>query len=201
MKSTIMAILRNRNTTMEQFRFAADQLGTVLAAESAAFLPKVTVPVVTPLAKTEETVIKDQVMLVSILRSGLIFLPPFLKFYPNALIGLIGARRDEVTAIPQLYYTKLPPFTPDNPILLLDPMLATGGSSCLAIKVLIEAGATDSQITLISAIAAPEGVAMLKKEHPQVNLIIAQVDERLNEHKFIHPGLGDFGDRYFGTLG
>ncbi len=200
MKETIFSVLRNRHTTMEQFRFAADQLGTILATESAAFLPKVTIPIETPLMNTEGKAVKNQVMLVSILRAGLVFLPPFLKFYPNALIGLIGAKRDEVTAIPYLYYTKLPPFSVENPILLLDPMLATGGSSCLAIKVLKEAGALESQITLISAIAAPEGIARLKQENPKVNLIVAQVDDKLDEHKYIQPGLGDFGDRYFGTV-
>lgn len=199
MKQQLISVLRNKHTTMEQFREAAEQLATVLAAESAMFLPKKTVSIETPLAKTTCNVIDGQVLLVSILRAGLTFLSPFLKFYPNALVGFIGARRNEQTAIPELYYKKFPPFTNDNPILLLDPMLATGGSSCLAIDLLIEAGAKESQITLVSAIAAPEGIQHLKQEHPGVHLIVAQVDQHLDDRKFIYPGLGDFGDRYFGT--
>jgi uracil phosphoribosyltransferase len=200
MKQTILSILRNRHTTMEQFRSAADQLGTILAAESAAYISKKQVTIETPLTTMSCQVVSSQVMLVVILRAGLTFLPPFLKFYPNALIGFLGERRDEKTAIPYLYYSKLPPFTKENPILLLDPMLATGGSACLAIKMLKEAGATESQITLISAVAAPEGVQRLKSENPGTHLIIAQVDDKLDEHKYIVPGLGDFGDRYFGTI-
>jgi uracil phosphoribosyltransferase len=185
---------------MEQFRQAADQLGTILAAESAAFLPKKNVTVQTPLAPMTTSVVESQVMLVAILRAGLSFLPPFLKFYPNALIGLIGEKRDEKTAIPYLYYSKLPAFTKDTPILLLDPMLATGGSACLAIKVLKEAGAVESQITLISAVAAPEGVHHVEIEHPGTHLLVAEIDEKLDANKYIVPGLGDFGDRYFGTI-
>ena len=200
MKDTLITTLRNRQSTMEQFRAAADQLGLILAAESSTFLPRSTIAIETPLEKTNGTSIKEQVVLVSILRAGLVFLSPFLKFYPNALIGLVGARRDEVTAMPHLYYKNLPPFTHKNPILILDPMLATGGSACLAIDLLKDAGAEDSQITLISAVVAPEGVSRLKKEHPKVNLLAAQIDDKLDEHKFIHPGLGDFGDRYFGTV-
>jgi uracil phosphoribosyltransferase len=200
MKQQLIAVLRNRDTTMEQFREASERLAEVLAAESAAYLPKTTIRLHTPLAETTGEVIDGQVVLVSILRAGLTFLPSFLKFYPNALIGFVGARRNEVTAEPELYYKKLPPITSKNPILLLDPMLATGGSCCLAIRLLLEAGASESQITLISAVAAPEGVRHLKQEHPATHLIVAQVDERLNDKKFIHPGLGDFGDRYFGTV-
>ena len=199
MKQQLMAILRNRETTMERFREATERLAEVLAAESAAYIPKKTISVCTPLEETTAEVIDGQVVLVSILRAGLTFLPSFLKFYPSALIGFVGARRNEATAIPELYYKKLPPISSKNPVLLLDPMLATGGSCCLAIRLLLEAGASESQITLISAVAAPEGIKHLKEEHPEVHVIVAQTDERLNDKKFICPGLGDFGDRFFGT--
>lgn len=200
MKQLLISVLRNRHSTLAEFRQAADQLATVLASESAEFLHTKSIPIETPLAKTTGKALDDQVILISILRAGLTFLSPFMKFYPDALIGFVGARRDEKTAKPQLYYTKFPPCTKDNPVLLLDPMLATGGSCCLAIKLLIEAGAEESNITLISAIAAPEGIQHLKAEYPAVHLIVAQVDEYLDERKFIFPGLGDFGDRYFGTI-
>lgn len=199
MKKTLITILRNRNATVEQYRQATEQLGTVLAVECDALFPKATTFVDTPLARTHGVCFKHESVLVPILRSGLVLLPPFMRFHPNASIGFIGTRRDEKTAVPELYYAKLPPFTHDNPILLLDPMIATGGSAALAVKVLKEAGAIEKQITLISFIAAPEGILRFQKECPEVGLVVAQVDEGLDEKKRIIPGLGDFGDRYFGT--
>lgn len=199
MKKTLITTLRNRNTTVEQYRQAADQLGTVLAVECDALFPKATVFVDTPLAHTHGTCFKHEFVLVPILRSGLVLLPPFMRFHPEASVGFIGMRRDEKTAIPETYYIKLPPFNQDNPILLLDPMIATGGSASLAVKILKAAGATEKQITLIAFIASPEGIAHFQKECPEAGLIVAQVDEGLDEEKRILPGLGDFGDRYFGT--
>lgn len=199
MKRTLITLLRNRNASIEEYRQAADQLGTVLAVECDALFPKATIFVDTPLARTHGVCFKHESVLVPILRSGLVLLPPFMRFHPKASIGFIGARRDEKTAIPEIYYKKLPPFTEDNPILLLDPMIATGGSASLAVKILKEEGALEKQITLISFIAAPEGIARFQKEHPEVGLVVAQVDEGLDKHKWIIPGLGDFGDRYFGT--
>lgn len=200
MKKTLITILRNRNTSIEQYRQAADQLATVLAAECGALFPKAALFVDTPLARTQGVCFKDKPILVPILRSGLVLLPPFMRFHPEASIGFIGARRDEKTAIPELYYTKLPPFHHGNPILLLDPMIATGGSAVLAVKVLKAAGAVEKQITLIAFIASPDGIACFQKECPEAGLVVAQVDEGLDDQKRIIPGLGDFGDRYFGTI-
>lgn len=199
MKKTLITVLRNRHASIEQFRQATDQLGTVLAVECDALFPKATVFVETPLARTHGVCFKHESVLVPILRSGLVLLPPFMRFHPNAKVGFIGARRDEETAIPELYYQKLPAFTHDNPILLLDPMIATGGSAALAVKTLKEAGAIEKQITLISFIASPEGITRFQKECPEVGVVVAQVDEGLDDKKRIIPGLGDFGDRYFGT--
>ncbi|PJD95755.1 MAG: uracil phosphoribosyltransferase [Parachlamydia sp.] len=199
MKKTLITILRNRHATVEQFRQATDQLGTVLAIECDALFPKATLFVDTPLARTHGVCFKHEFVLVPILRSGLVLLPPFMRFHPSASVGFIGARRDEKTAIAELYYTKLPPFNTDNPILLLDPMIATGGSAALAVKVLKAAGAVEKQITLIAFIASPEGITHFQRECPEVGLVVAQVDEGLDEQKRIIPGLGDFGDRYFGT--
>lgn len=199
MKKTLITVLRDRNSSIEQFRLATEQLGTVLAVESDALFPKTTIFVETPLAHTHGVCFKHESVLVPILRSGLVLLPPFMRFHPGASVGFIGTRRDEKTAIPELYYAKLPPFTSDNPILLLDPMIATGGSAALAVKVLKAAGAVEKQITLISFIASPEGITQFQKECPEVGLVVAQVDEGLDDQKRIIPGLGDFGDRYFGT--
>lgn len=199
MKKTLITVLRNRNTSIEKYRQAADQLATVLAVECDTLFNKAALIVDTPLARTKGVCIKHEPVLVPILRSGLVLLPPFMRFHPGAGIGFIGTRRDEKTAIPELYYTKLPPFNHDNPILLLDPMIATGGSATLAVQVLKSAGAIEKQITLISFIASPDGIARFQKDCPEAGLMVAQVDEGLDEKKRIIPGLGDFGDRYFGT--
>lgn len=199
MKKTLITILRDKNTSIEQFRQATDQLGTVLAVECDALFPKATLFVDTPLARTHGVRFKHESVLVPILRSGLVLLPPFMRFHPSATVGFIGTRRDEKTAIPELYYSKLPPFSPENPILLLDPMIATGGSAALAVNILKAAGALEKQITLISFIASPEGITRFQKECPEVGVVVAQVDEGLDDKKRIIPGLGDFGDRYFGT--
>lgn len=199
MKKKLMTVLRNRNTCTEKYREAADQLGTVLAVECDTLFPKTTMFVDTPLARTQGVCLKQKFVLVPILRSGLVLLPPFIRFYPESTVGFIGIRRDEKTAAPELYYTKLPCFNHENAILLLDPMIATGGSATLAVKILKEAGAVEKQITLISFIASPEGMDRFKKECPEARLVVAQVDDGLDEQKRILPGLGDFGDRYFGT--
>lgn len=199
MKKTLITILRDHNTSIEQFRRTTEQLATVLAVESDALFPKATTFVDTPLAHTHGVRFKHEFVLVPILRSGLALLPSFMRFHPGAHIGFIGTRRDEKTAIPELYYLNVPTFNQNNPILLLDPMIATGGSAALAVKVLKEAGAIEKQITLIAFIAAPEGIAHFQKECPEVGLVVAQVDEGLDVQKRIIPGLGDFGDRYFGT--
>ncbi len=199
MKQTLITILRDKQSTIEQYRKAADQLADVMAIESAALLQKKNFSIETPLATTQGVKFNKEVLLVPILRSGLVLLPSFLRFYPDALVGFLGERRDEITAIPELYYAKFPLFSRENPIFLLDPMLATGGSAVLAVNVLKGVGAIESQITLISFIAAPEGIAHLCRECPSVKYIVAQVDEKLTPEKFIYPGLGDFGDRYFGT--
>lgn len=199
MKRALITALRNRNATLEQYRLATDQLATVLAVESDALLPKTAVFVDTPLSHTHGVRFKNEIVLVPILRSGLVLLPSFLHFHPHATVGFIGIRRNEKTAIPELYYSKLPDIGENHSILILDPMIATGGSASLAAQILTKAGAKESQMTLISFIAAPEGITRFQKEHPGVNLVVAQVDEGLDEYKRIVPGLGDFGDRYFGN--
>lgn len=199
MKRALITVLRDRNSTIEQYRQATDQLGTVLAVECDALIPKSTVFVDTPLARTHGVRFKHDVVLVPILRSGLVLLPPFLRFHTHARVGFIGTRRDEKTAKAHLYYSNLPAFSTETPILLLDPMIATGGSASLAIQVLKEAGAHEKQITLIAFIAAPDGLTHIQKNHPEAGIVVAQVDDGLDAHQRIIPGLGDFGDRYFGT--
>ena len=140
-----------------------------------------------------------RIILVPILRAGLALLPTFQEIFEAAPIGLLGIRRDEKTALPYLYYEKLPFLSPADQIFILDPMLATGGSANLALDRLAAQGADLDRATLITIIAAREGIHSVKKRHPQVGIYSVAVDEELDSRKYIVPGLGDFGDRYFGT--
>lgn len=199
MKKILITRLRDRHTSRELYRQTADQLGALLAIECAAHFPKTALEVETPLASTQGERFQHIPILVPILRSGIALLPPFLRFWPQADIGFLGIRRDETTAIPEHYYSKLPQVNTKSPIVLLDPMIATGGSATLAVNILKSKGAKEQQITLVSFIGAPEGILRFQTECPEARLIVAQIDERLDEKKYIFPGLGDFGDRYFGT--
>lgn len=200
MKKVLITQLRDRTATIEGFREAAWQLANVLAIESSAFFPKKSIFVDTPLTKhVAGEAIKQDCVIVPILRSGLTLLNPFLQFYPYANVGFIGLRRDEATALPELYYVNLPSITKDTYVILLDPMIATGGSASRAIGLLKESQAMEKNILLASFIASPEGIDRLKKDYPDMHLLVAQVDKGLDEKKYICPGLGDFGDRYFGT--
>jgi uracil phosphoribosyltransferase len=199
MKEALLTILRDRFSTLEHFRKAADQIAVLVAAESGSFISKETRSVETPLGMTKGVRIKESPVLVPILRAGLVLLPAFLKLYTEAPVGLIGIRRDERTASPQFYYANLPPIQNETPIFLLDPMLATGQSAAMAAKLVIEKGAVESQIVLFSILAAPEGVNFFKSQYPHIRSSIIQIDQSLNVSKWILPGLGDFGDRYFGT--
>lgn len=199
MKEELLTTLRNRHTSCEIFRKTANQLGSLIAAESGAFLQYEKCSIDTPLAKTQGQKLLQTPTIVPILRAGTALLPAFLSFYPDAPIGFIGIRREEQTAKPLLYYTNLPSMQKQTPVFLLDPMLATGQSASLAIQLLKEKGVIESHIVLFSILAAEEGVQLLKKQHPQVHTSIVHVDKDLNDAKWIVPGLGDFGDRYFGT--
>ena len=125
-------------------------------------------------------------------------LPAFLRYYPNASVGFIGLRRDEETKQPHLYYQNLPKLDGQN-VILIDPMIATGGSGLLALNHILDQGVPQEKIIYVGIIAAPEGMQKLKERAPNMNLIVAQIDEHLNKDAFIVPGIGDFGDRYFGT--
>lgn len=202
MKETLITILRNRHSTIDEFREATELLGSILAYESGALLSKTTISVETPISTTHGTVIKHQPLLIPILRAGLALLNPFMRCYKKATVGFIGIQRidqgDKTTSNLEAYYENIPTFNPETPILLLDPMMATGGSSILAVNYLKSRGANENQINLISFLASPEGVKAFQMVCPEVNLLIAKVDEGLDANKWIVPGLGDFGDRYFG---
>ena len=200
MKEHFLTLLRDRGTPMALFRDAARELARLLAAEASLLLPLQTTHIDTPLAPAAGKRLSQPAVLIPILRAGLALLPAFQELLPEAPIGFFGMRRDEKTALPRLYYENLPPLSPNGWVLLLDPMLATGGSANLAFDRLKSLGQDLAKAILISIIAAPEGVRALKTRHPEVRLITGAVDMKLDAKKFIVPGLGDFGDRFFGTL-
>ncbi len=199
MKDVFLTALRDAATETGPFRRAANQLSFLLAAETSVFLSKTPTPVTTPIAVAQGSVLRKEPVLVAILRSGLALLPAFVSLYPASPIGCIGIRRDEESALPSLYSSHLPSMDAQDGVFLLDPMIATGQSAALAVKLLKEAGALESKIVLISFLAAPEGVAHIRAHCPKIQMHIAHMDEQLDSKKWIVPGLGDFGNRYFAT--
>jgi uracil phosphoribosyltransferase len=194
----ILLKLRDAKTDPEQFRQLAGRISVLLAAEALRDVPTIGHTVATPLGPATGRRVSIDVVLVPVLRAGLGMLPGMLELVPAARVGHIGLQRDEVTAQASRYYSKLPPRLEDSYVLMIDPMLATGGSAVAALELLCGAGAR--HIRLVCIVAAPEGIAAVEKAYPEVPIYTPVVDERLNAHKFIVPGLGDFGDRLYGTI-
>ena len=192
----ILTRLRDATTEPAQFRALARQLTLLLAVEATRDLPVREHTVQTPLEPTQGYSLAQPIVAVPILRAGLGMLEAITELFTEVRVGYIGLERDETTAIARAYYCKLPPIGASR-VLLLDPMLATGGSAAQAIEVLLKAGAQD--IVHICVVAAPEGVRLLNERFPQVRIVAASIDRGLNDRKFILPGLGDFGDRLYGT--
>ena len=193
-----MALLRDVGTPTREFRGLVGELATLLAYEATSTLETEPVRVVTPLETMEgRRIPKDRIVLVPILRAGLGMVDAVAALFPNAGVGHIGLYRNEATLEPVSYYFKIPPLGADKVYLVLDPMLATGGSASAAITKLKESGA--KRIRLISLVAAPPGVERMLKDHPDVPVFVAALDRQINEHGYILPGLGDAGDRLFGT--
>jgi uracil phosphoribosyltransferase len=189
--------LRDARTAPPAFRRAANRISVLLAAEALRDLPSSAATVTTPLGPADGRVVLTDVVVVPVLRAGLGMLDAVLELLPTARVGHIGLQRDEATAIASRYYSKLPPDLSQSHVLMIDPMLATGGSAVAAIDLIKAAGAT--AISMICIVSAPEGVALLERAHPDVAVYTPVVDKELNAHKFIIPGLGDFGDRLYGT--
>jgi uracil phosphoribosyltransferase len=189
--------LRDARTAPPAFRRAANRISVLLAAEALRDLPSSAATVTTPLGPADGRVVLTDVVVVPVLRAGLGMLDAVLELLPTARVGHIGLQRDEATAIASRYYSKLPPGLAKSHVLMIDPMLATGGSAAAAIDLIKAAGAT--AISMICIVSAPEGVSLLERLHPDVAVFTPVVDKHLNAHKFIVPGLGDFGDRLYGT--
>jgi uracil phosphoribosyltransferase len=192
----LLAGLRDMGTDPERFRHLSRRLSTVLLLEATRGLATRATTVTTPLRDADVRVLDRPVVAVPILRAGLGLLDAATELLPAVQVGYAGLERDESTLQPTSYYLKVPPLD-RAAVLLLDPMLATGGSAAFACRLLKERGATDVQ--LVCVVAAPEGVRRLADEHPDVRVVTAALDEGLNDVGYIVPGLGDFGDRLFGT--
>lgn len=192
-----LTTLRSRSTPPHVFRRLAHRLSLVVVIEATRDLTLAQARVDTPLEPAEGGALDQDVVVVSVLRAGLGMLDAALELLPHARVGHIGLERNEQTAAAARYYSKLPPLTPATVVLLVDPMLATGGSAVMAARLLTAAGATN--LRLLCLVAAPEGLAAFDAEWPAVPIFTPAVDRALNERKFILPGLGDFGDRLYGT--
>ncbi len=193
-----LAIIRNKDTDTKTFREVVGEIATLMAYESFKDVPTQEIEVETPLEKTKQIVVKENsIAIVPILRAGLGMVDGILTLFPAAKVGHIGLYRDEETLEPQEYYCKLPKGIEDKVVMVVDPMLATGGSAKDAIKLLKKHGC--KKIKLMSIIAAPEGVEKVAEAHPDVEIYVSTLDRCLNENGYILPGLGDAGDRIFGT--
>jgi uracil phosphoribosyltransferase len=193
-----LAELRDKRTTPDRFRRAATRISVLLAAEAMRDVPSGAVTVDTPLGPADGRRTSDEIVVVPVLRAGLGMLDAVLELVPRARVGHIGLQRDEMTAVASQYYSKLPTALDKSFVLMIDPMLATGGSAVAALDLLRAAGARNVRIVCI--VAAPEGLSVVERRHPGVVVYTPVVDRGLNEHKFIVPGLGDFGDRLYGTV-
>jgi len=193
-----LAILRSKDTDSQRFREAAQRLSSIVLMAATESLNTVEQHVETPMKKTSEMVFADDIWFVPVLRAGLAMVDVGLGLLPEAHVGFVGLYRDDETLEPQHYYKNLPDFSKSaQSCFLMDPMLATGGSACAAIDLLKMRGASD--IRLLTLICAPEGLKEVFTKHPDISIFTASIDERLNEVGYIVPGLGDAGDRYFGT--
>ncbi len=193
-----LSLIRDRKTPGSLFRALIEEVGLLLAVEATRTLPMEPVVIETPLERTESLRLRQlDPVLVPVLRAGLGLLPSFLRLLPTAKVGHLGLYRDHDSLVPVPYYRNFPPLLEARPVFVLDPMLATGGSASEAVRQLKGAGAAN--LALVAVLAAPEGLRRLQEDHPDLRIIVGAVDRQLNEKGYILPGLGDAGDRLFGT--
>ena len=193
-----LTIMRNKNTSTKDFRELVSEIGMLITYEATRDLPLTTKHIETPICGAEmPTLAGKKIAVVPILRAGLGLVDGVLRLIPSARVAHIGMYRDEETLEPHVYFCKTPHDIASRDIMVVDPMLATGGSAAAAISFIKQRGCNN--IRLVNLIAAPEGIAYMQKEHPDVDIYVAACDEKLNDHGYIVPGLGDAGDRLFGT--
>jgi len=193
-----LSILRDKNTSVKEFRELISEIAMLMCYEATRDLPLEEVEIETPVAKAKvNRIAGKKLAIVPILRAGLGMVDGMVSMIPNAKVGHIGLYRDPETLEPVKYYFKMPPDIAEREVIIVDPMLATGGSASAAIQFIKEVGV--KRIKLMDVIGAPEGVERIQKDHPDVDIYIAALDDHLNDHGYIVPGLGDAGDRIFGT--
>lgn len=193
-----LTIMRDKNTSVKDFRELVSEIGMLITYEATRDLPLTTKHIETPICEMEApTLAGRKFVVVPILRAGLGLVDGVLRLVPSARVGHIGMYRDEETLEPHPYFCKMPKDVAERDVLIVDPMLATGGSASAAISFVKEYGVKN--IKLMNILAAPEGIARVRKDHPDVEIYVAAVDDQLNDHGYIVPGLGDAGDRIFGT--
>lgn len=196
-----LTILREKTTGTKDFREIVNEIARLLAYEVSRDLPLEDIEIETPIMKTtQKTLAGKKVVVVPILRAGLGMVDGILDLIPAARVGHVGLYRDEETMQPVEYFVKMPSNLEERQLYVVDPMLATGGSAIAAIDSVLERGAKVENVKFICIVAAPEGVKALKEAHPDVEIYTAALDEKLNEDAYIIPGLGDAGDRLYGTL-
>ncbi len=189
--------MRQESTGTKDFRQNLDEIAGLMPYEITRDIPTEEVEIVTPVAPTKTREVKKEIVLVPILRAGLGMVDGIHRLIPTAKVGFVGLYRDEETLEPHEYYAKFPSNLAEAEVMVLDPMLATGGSASAAISMIKKRGA--KSIKLVCLVGAPEGVAVIEKDHPDVDIYLAALDEKLNDKGYIVPGLGDAGDRIFGT--
>ena len=191
-----LAILRNKNTKTIEFDQCLSEIGSLMAYEVLRNVPTKEIDVETPMGECKAREISKEIVLIPILRAGLGFLDGIRKLVPTAKVGFVGLYRDEKTLEPHEYYAKFPKMD-DAMVIMLEPMIATGGSTVAAVDIVKARGA--KEIKMVSLVAAPQGIEKLQKAHPDVDIYLASLDEGLNDIGYIVPGLGDAGDRIWGT--
>jgi len=197
--NVLLSNLRSKDLSQGQFRFNAHLLSQSLAQQAANHVHTQEITINTPLGAATGQAFTNHLVLVPILRSGLVLLPAFISYFPDAGIGCVGLRRDEKTAVAHFYYQNLPKLFGSEQLIMLDPMIATGGSAIATLNIVSNLGIKQEQIIFVAMIASQDGIDAVKNVYPKIRLLVAAIDKNLNKDKFIVPGLGDFGDRYFGT--
>lgn len=196
----LMTRLRNKNSSMHEFRAAARLLGEILVEKVVECLPITMIEIETPVSACRGEILAVPLDLVSVMRSGDVLLDIFLEHFPEANVSKVLIQRNEETAEPEFKYMKLSPTIAHNhPVVITEPMIATGGTLSMLIHLLKDHGVKENNLIIATLCAAPEGLSELAKQFTGITFVISALDEKLNEHKYIVPGIGDFGDRYFGT--
>ena len=189
--------LRNKDTELQKFRHHSDKICQLLFTDAVRGMEMRSVNIETPLEAITAHKLADEVVVVPVLRAGLAMLFGAMKLLPKSKIGFVGLERDEKTAVAHEYYWKLPPISSNTVVIITDPMLATGGSILQLLKRVSKENPKEMRV--VSVLAAPEGIKAIQDNFPEVKIFVGAVDDRLNDQKYIVPGLGDYGDRYFGT--